>query len=82
VAFTFFYVYIAFEPHQQAEMLRQQGGFVPGIRPGMPTEKYFAKMLSRITVVEPSSWLRSPWCRASSWPCGTSTASRTTARRC
>jgi preprotein translocase subunit SecY len=51
VAFTFFYVYIAFEPHQQAEMLRQQGGFVPGIRPGMPTEKYFAKMLSRITVV-------------------------------
>jgi len=51
VAFTFFYVYIAFEPHQQAEMLRQQGGFVPGIRPGMPTERYFAKMLSRITVV-------------------------------
>src|SRR5580692_4981693 len=36
VAFTFFYVYIAFEP---------------GIRPGMPTEKYFAKLLSRITVV-------------------------------
>ena len=51
IAFTFFYVYIAFEPHQQAEMLRQQGGFVPGIRPGMPTEKYFARMLSRITVV-------------------------------
>jgi preprotein translocase subunit SecY len=51
VLFTFFYVYIAFEPHQQAEMLRQQGGFVPGIRPGMPTEKYFAKLLSRITVV-------------------------------
>jgi preprotein translocase subunit SecY len=51
LAFTFFYVYIAFEPHQQAEMLRQQGGFVPGIRPGQPTEKYFAKMLSRITVV-------------------------------
>jgi len=50
-AFTFFYVYIAFEPHQQAEMLRQQGGFVPGIRPGLPTEKYFARLLSRITVV-------------------------------
>ena len=51
LAFTFFYVYIAFEPHQQAEMLRQQGGFVPGIRPGMPTERYFARMLSRLTVV-------------------------------
>ncbi|MGH3732271.1 MAG: preprotein translocase subunit SecY [Acidimicrobiales bacterium] len=51
LAFTFFYVYIAFDPHQQAEMLRQQGGFVPGIRPGMPTEKYFSRVLSRITVV-------------------------------
>ena len=51
LAFTFFYVYIAFEPHQQAEMLRQQGGFVPGIRPGLPTERYFARMLSRLTVV-------------------------------
>jgi preprotein translocase subunit SecY len=50
-AFTFFYVYIAFEPHQQAEQLRQQGGFVPGIRPGEPTEAYFSKMLSRLTVV-------------------------------
>ncbi len=51
MAFTFFYVYIAFEPHQQAELLRQQGGFVPGIRPGLPTERYFAKMLSRLTTV-------------------------------
>ncbi|MGA2123162.1 MAG: preprotein translocase subunit SecY [Acidimicrobiales bacterium] len=51
LAFTFFYVYIAFDPHQQAEMLRQQGGFVPGIRPGMPTERYFSRMLSRLTVV-------------------------------
>ena len=50
-AFTFFYVYIAFEPHQQAELLREQGGFVPGIRPGQPTEKYFARVLTRITVV-------------------------------
>jgi preprotein translocase subunit SecY len=50
-AFTFFYVYIAFEPHQQSELLRQQGGFVPGIRPGAPTERYFSRLLSRITVV-------------------------------
>jgi preprotein translocase subunit SecY len=51
VAFTFFYVYIVFEPHQQAEMIRKQGGFVPGIRPGPPTERYFAKLVNRITVV-------------------------------
>jgi preprotein translocase subunit SecY len=49
--FTFFYVYVAFDPHQQADLIRKQGGFVPGIRPGHPTERYFAHILSRITVV-------------------------------
>jgi len=51
LAFTFFYVYVAFEPHQQADIIRKQGGFIPGIRPGPPTERYFAHILSRITVV-------------------------------
>jgi len=51
LAFTFFYVYVAFDPHQQADIIRKQGGFVPGIRPGPPTERYFAHILSRITVV-------------------------------
>ncbi|HUA95298.1 MAG TPA: preprotein translocase subunit SecY [Acidimicrobiales bacterium] len=50
VAFTFFYVYVAFDPHQQADIIRKQGGFVPGIRPGPPTERYFAHILNRITV--------------------------------
>jgi preprotein translocase subunit SecY len=50
VAFTFFYVYVAFDPHQQADIIRKQGGFVPGIRPGPPTERYFSHILNRITV--------------------------------
>ena len=49
--FTFFYVYVAFDPHQQADIIRKQGGFIPGFRPGPPTERYFAHILSRITVV-------------------------------
>ena len=51
LAFTFFYVYVAFDPHQQADIIRKQGGFVPGIRPGPPTERYFSHIFSRITVV-------------------------------
>ncbi len=48
--FTFFYVYVAFDPHQQADIIRKQGGFIPGIRPGLPTEKHLARILNRITV--------------------------------
>ena len=51
LAFTFFYVYVAFDPHQQADIIRKQGGFIPGIRPGPPTERYFSHILNRITVV-------------------------------
>jgi preprotein translocase subunit SecY len=48
--FTFFYVYVAFDPHQQADIIRKQGGYIPGIRPGPPTERYLARILNRITV--------------------------------
>jgi len=49
-SFTFFYVYVAFDPHQQADIIRKQGGYIPGIRPGPPTERYLARILNRITL--------------------------------
>lgn len=50
VLFTFFYVQVAFDPYQQADVLRKQGGYIPGIRPGQATERYLSKILSRITL--------------------------------
>ena len=41
---------ITFDPVQQADNIRKQGGFIPGIRPGPQTERYLAKVLSRITL--------------------------------
>jgi len=49
VGFAYFYTAISFDPAQQADTIRKQGGFIPGIRPGPQTERYLAKILSRIT---------------------------------
>jgi preprotein translocase subunit SecY len=50
IAFTYFYTAITFDPHQQADIIRKQGGYIPGIRPGPPTERYLASILNRITL--------------------------------
>jgi len=50
VAFAYFYNSIAFDPVRQADQLRKQGGFIPGIRPGTQTEKFFGKTVNRITL--------------------------------
>ena len=50
VAFAYFYNSIAFDPIRQADQLRKQGGFVPGIRPGPQTEKFLGKAVNRITL--------------------------------
>jgi preprotein translocase subunit SecY len=50
IFFTYFYTAITFDPHQQADIIRKQGGFIPGIRPGPPTERYLAQILNRITL--------------------------------
>jgi preprotein translocase subunit SecY len=50
VMFAYFYNSIAFDPIRQADQLRKQGGFIPGIRPGPQTERYLAKTVNRITL--------------------------------
>ena len=48
-AFTYFYTVITFEPHELANNLQKQGGFIPGIRPGDTTAQFLSKTLYRIT---------------------------------
>jgi preprotein translocase subunit SecY len=50
VFFTYFYTAITFDPHQQADIIRKQGGYIPGYRPGPPTERYLTSILNRITL--------------------------------
>ncbi|MDP9075162.1 MAG: preprotein translocase subunit SecY [Actinomycetota bacterium] len=50
IGFAYFYAAITFDPHQQAEIIRKQGGYIPGIRPGLPTEKHLQGILNRITL--------------------------------
>ncbi|GAB6855000.1 preprotein translocase subunit SecY [Asaia astilbis] len=49
--FSYFYAAVTFNPEETAENLRKQGGFVPGIRPGSNTARYFDRILSRLTTI-------------------------------
>jgi preprotein translocase subunit SecY len=51
IFFTYFYTAVQFNPFEYANNLKQNGGFVPGIRPGRPTAEYLNKVLTRITLV-------------------------------
>ena len=45
ILFAYFYTAIQFDPHRQADQIRKQGGFIPGIRPGIQTERYLGKVV-------------------------------------
>ena len=49
VFFTYFYTAFQFRPDQTADYLRKNGGFIPGIRPGRPTEEFLSRVTNRIT---------------------------------
>ena len=51
IMFSFFYTALAINPVELAENIRKNGGFVPGMRPGKQTAKYFDYLLTRIGLV-------------------------------
>jgi len=59
IGFAYFYAAITFDPHQQSEIIRKQGGYIPGIRPGHPTERHLQNILNRVTLPGASP----PWFR-------------------
>ena len=50
IAFTYFYTAIIINPQQMAESLKQNNGFIPGVKPGKKTAEYIDTIMSRITL--------------------------------
>jgi preprotein translocase subunit SecY len=50
IFFTYFYTAVTFNPVEVANNMKQNGGFIPGIRPGRPTSEYLQKTLTRLTL--------------------------------
>ncbi len=49
--FGYFYTFLQLKPEDVAENLKNNGGYIPGVRPGKETEEYVSHTLSRITIV-------------------------------
>ena len=49
MAFTFFYTYATFNPAEVSNNIKQNGGFIPGIRAGKPTTDYLSSIISTLT---------------------------------
>ncbi len=48
-AFTYIYTFLTINPEELSKNLNNNGGYIPGVRPGNETKKYISKVLSRIT---------------------------------
>lgn len=49
IFFSYFYTAILFDPKEHAENFKQNGVFIPGIRPGFDTRTYLEQVMNRIT---------------------------------
>ncbi len=50
VSFTYFYTAVVFDTEKISDQLKQNGGYVPGIRPGKETSKYLSYIVKRTTL--------------------------------
>lgn len=50
IFFTFFYTQIQFNTVEYSKSLQQNGGFIPGIRPGKPTSDYLGRVVNRLVL--------------------------------
>jgi preprotein translocase subunit SecY len=50
IGFTFLYTALIFNPKQIAENLKQNNGFIPGVKPGQPTADYIGNVMDKITL--------------------------------
>ncbi len=49
--FAYFYTFLQLKPDELAKNLQENGGFIPGVRPGKDTEKHISNILSKLTIV-------------------------------
>ena len=49
IAFTFFYTAITVNPTQMSDDMKKNGGFIPGIKPGLATSTFIDDVISKIT---------------------------------
>ncbi len=49
IGFTFLYTALIFNPKQIADNLKQNNGFIPGVKPGQPTADYIGNVMDKIT---------------------------------
>ena len=50
IFFTYFYTALQFDPNQVSSTLKQQGGFIPGVKPGKKTAEFIENILTRVTL--------------------------------
>ena len=50
IGFTFLYTALIFNPKQIADNLKQNNGFIPGVKPGQPTADYIGSIMDKITL--------------------------------